>query len=190
MFAWLHADIHPVEQTESLIKEKLAPCQRTVSRRHIQISWYCLMLSQDRISCQSEVMSQMFPYLLLTDSLIFRLPQLGLCQRRLHNLALIHHQRRGRRNRDTSGSAFVHSLFFSRRQRQGGVMDLSKGSCHRAAFRSETFALSRSWQRYPWSQIGLKIVCNSKDTITLNAVLFLLTSESSAALLNGSKATT
>lgn len=79
MFAWLHADINPVEQMESPIKEKLGPCQRTVSRRHIQISWYCL--SQDGISCQSEVMSQMFPYLLLTDSLIFRLPRLGLCQR-------------------------------------------------------------------------------------------------------------
>lgn len=35
MFAWLHADINPVEQTESSIKEKLDPYERTVSCRHI-----------------------------------------------------------------------------------------------------------------------------------------------------------
>lgn len=42
--------------------------------------------------------------------------------------------------------AFLHSLFFSGRQRQGGVMDLSKALCHRVAFRHEKIPLGRSWQ--------------------------------------------
>lgn len=51
-------------------------------------------------------------------------------------------------------------------------MDLSKASCHRVAFRRKTIPLGRSWQRFPWSRTGLKIVCTSGEVKSRNATFF------------------
>lgn len=176
VFVQLHADISRVEQTESWSRHSSVNTYKSAGI----VSWSPRQVSAvNRRWCLR--CFHTFPSVALpTDSVISRLPNsapfLFVKEPIMRNLTLRHNCTNCSSVR-TAGelwyirliSAFLHSQLLSGRQRQGGVMDLSKASCHMVAFRREMIPLGRSWQSFPWSRTGLKIVCTSREVKSWNA---------------------